>query len=132
VCRLLAAPHRVGVAPQVIRRTLDGRLIVSPDGEMRTSSRYLSVGDQGAGRPDPAHAAWFYAQMVRWGQAPLSSELLVSAKSVFRPDIFDRVLGAPSAPPASLPADHIGAFAGPAFDANDLRSYLAVWAPNAS
>jgi NitT/TauT family transport system ATP-binding protein len=130
VCRLLAAPNRIGVAAEVIRRTLDGRLVVSPDGATRTSSRYLGVGNQGAARPDPTHAAWFYAQMVRWGQAPLSPDLLASAKAVFRPDLFDQIVGPRAVPAASLPPDHIGAFAGPAFDPDDLRSYLTAWAKN--
>ena len=50
------------------------------------------VGRAGAARPDPAQAAWLYAQMVRWGQAPLSDELLAAAKAVFRPDLYDAAL----------------------------------------
>ena len=72
--RILSAPDRIGVAPEVIRRTLDGRLKVSPDGTYRTSDRYLLVGATGAARPDPVQAAWLYAQMVRWGQALMSAE----------------------------------------------------------
>ena len=79
----------------MIRRTLDGTLKVAPDGAMRTSDRYLLVGRQGAARPDPVQAAWLYAQMVRWGQAPLSDELLAAAKAVFRPDLYDAALGIP-------------------------------------
>jgi len=30
-----------------------------------------------------------YAQIVRWGQAPLSEELLSLAQAVFRADLFD-------------------------------------------
>jgi NitT/TauT family transport system ATP-binding protein len=132
VCALLAAPNRVGVSAEAIRRTLDGRLTVSPQGAQRTSDRYLNIGRDGAGRPDPAHAAWFYAQMVRWGQAPLSAELLASAKAVFRPDLHDAVLGPGRASSAALPADHIGAFAGPPFNADDLRKYLSAWPRRAS
>jgi NitT/TauT family transport system ATP-binding protein len=44
VCRILGAPERIGVDPDVIRRTLDGRLKVSPDGTFRESDRYLLVG----------------------------------------------------------------------------------------
>ena len=44
VAAILAAPERIGVAPEVIRRTLDGRLKVSPDGTFRSSDRYLLVG----------------------------------------------------------------------------------------
>ena len=92
VAAILAAPDRIGVAAEVIRRTLDGRMKVAPDGTVRASDRYLLVGRKGAGRPDPVQAAWLYAQMVRWGQAPLSDELLAAAKAVFRPDLYDAAL----------------------------------------
>ena len=53
VAGILAVPNRIDVASEVIRRTLDGRLKVSPDGTVR-SRRSLS-----AGRP-------------RWRRAPRS------------------------------------------------------------
>jgi len=127
VCRILAAPNRIGVAPEVIRRTLDGRLKVSPDGTFRSSDRYLLVGRAGAARPDPVQAAWLYAQMVRWGQAPMSRELLDASLAVFRPDLYDEVLGAAPPRSPSEPADGIGAFAGPAFDPGDIAGHLAPW-----
>jgi NitT/TauT family transport system ATP-binding protein len=127
VAAILAAPNRIAVTPEVIRRTLDGRLKVSPDGTVRTSDRYLLVGRDGAARPDPVQAAWLYAQMVRWGQAPLSAEFLTAAKAVFRPDLFDAALTAGDGAFSGQPADGIGAFAGPAFDANDIKAHLAAW-----
>jgi two-component system, oxyanion-binding sensor len=127
VTAILAAPSRIDVAAEVIRRTLDGRMKVAPDGTMRANDRYLLVGRQGAGRPDPVQAAWLYAQMVRWGQAPLSPDLLVVAKAVFRPDLFDAAAVPEAAAVAGEPADGIGAFAGPAFDANDIAGHLAAW-----
>ncbi len=42
--RILSAAGRIGVDADVIQRTLDGRLKISPDGTMRESSRYLLVG----------------------------------------------------------------------------------------
>jgi ABC-type nitrate/sulfonate/bicarbonate transport system substrate-binding protein len=126
VCAILAEPNRIGVAPEVIRRTFDGRLKVAPDGAVRESDRYLLVGRNGAARPDPRQAAWLYAQMVRWGQASLSADLLADAKAVFRPDLYDAALG-PSGPlPTSEPVDGIGAFAGPPFDPNDIAVHLAA------
>ena len=122
---ILAQPERVGVDADIIRRTLDGRLKVAPDGTIRESSRYLLVGREGAARPDPVQAAWLYAQMVRWGQASISPEALEIAKAVFRPDLYDAVLGFQHHPGASAP-DVIGAFAGPAFDADDIAGYLAA------
>jgi len=127
VCRILSAPNRINVAPDVIRRTLDGRLKVSPDGTFRSSDRYLLVGRFGAARPDPVQAAWLYAQMVRWGQTPMSQELLEASQAVFRPDLYDQALGPSERRPASEPADGIGAFAGPAFDARNIAAHLAPW-----
>jgi NitT/TauT family transport system ATP-binding protein len=127
VAALLAAPRRVGVAAEVIERTLEGRLKVAPDGSVRADKRYLLIGHNGAARPDPAQAAWLYAQMVRWGQAPLSEDLLAAAKGVFRPDLFDAALQSNGAS-AAAPVDGIGAFAGPAFDAEDITGHLNFWA----
>jgi NitT/TauT family transport system ATP-binding protein len=124
---LLSTPHRIGVAADVIERTLEGRLKVAPDGSVRTDKRYLLIGRNGAARPDPVQAAWLYAQMVRWGQAPLSKELLAAAKGVFQPDLFDAALQRNVAN-ATAPADSIGAFAGPAFDAEDITGHLNFWA----
>jgi two-component system, oxyanion-binding sensor len=122
VCRILGSPERIGVDPEVIKRTLDGRLKISPDGTMRKSGRYLLVGREGAARPDPVQAAWLYAQMVRWGQAAYSPEALERAKKVFRSDLYDAALGAPSV--SHDAGDGVGAFAGPAFNANDIAAHL--------
>ena len=53
VATILAAPDRIGVAPEVIRRTLDGRLKVSPDGTFQSSDRYLLIGRARAARDGP-------------------------------------------------------------------------------
>jgi NitT/TauT family transport system ATP-binding protein len=122
--RILA--ERIGVDADVIQRTLDGRLRISPDGTMRETNRYLLVAREGAARPDPVQAAWLYAQMVRWGQAAISPEALEIAKAVFRPDLYDAALGHPAKPAEVSHA--IGAFAGPPFDASDLAGHLAGFA----
>jgi two-component system, oxyanion-binding sensor len=127
VAAILAAPNRIDVAREVIARTLDGRMKVTPDGTVRQSDRYLIVGRKGAGRPEPRQAAWLYAQMVRWGQAPLSAELLATAKAVFRPDLYDAAIGEAKPDLSGEPADGIGAFAGPAFDPNNIEAHLANW-----
>jgi ABC-type nitrate/sulfonate/bicarbonate transport system substrate-binding protein len=127
VARILSAADRLNVAAEITRRTLDGRLKVSPDGKFRESERYLMVGRRGAARPDRAQASWLYAQMVRWGQAPLSKELLLAARETFRPDIYDRVLGGSDLRPIGEPKDGVGAFDGPEFDALDLSKHLSPW-----
>ncbi|HYW61715.1 MAG TPA: CmpA/NrtA family ABC transporter substrate-binding protein [Bradyrhizobium sp.] len=125
VSNILAEPQRLGVSAEVIRRTLTGRLKISPDGTMRESSRYLLVGREGAERPDPRQAAWLYAQMVRWGQAPLAPAALSDAKAAFRPDLYDAALGVKAS--GETRDDAVGAFAGPAFDGDDIFAYLAAF-----
>ena len=123
--RMLARPERLGVVAEVIQRTLDGRLKISPDGALRESDRYLLVGRENAVQPDPVQAAWLYAQMVRWGQTALRPEALRIAMGVFRPDLYDAALGQrPKPGGASKP---IGAFAGPAFDPNDIQGHLGAF-----
>jgi ABC-type nitrate/sulfonate/bicarbonate transport system substrate-binding protein len=122
---VLAKPEYLGVNAEVILRTLDGRLKISPDGSMRESSRYLLVGREGAARPDPVQAAWLYAQMVRWGQTAMRPEALKTAMEVFRPDLYDAAMGQPGKPGNG--SDRIGAFAGPAFDPEDIAGHLAAF-----
>ena len=97
-CAILAAPNRIGVAADVIRRTLDGRLKVSPDGAYARATRYLLVGRDGAARPDPV--AGRLALRARWcaGARRRCRERLCRGRdAVFRPDLYD-ALGAPPAP----------------------------------
>ena len=110
---------------EVIQRTLDGRLKISPDGTLRESSRYLLVGREDAARPEPVQAAWLYAQMVRWGQTPYSPEALKTAMGVFRPDLYDAALGSKENPSDAPQA--IGAFAGPPFRPDDIAGHLAAF-----
>ncbi len=121
---ILGHPDRVGVSAEVIQRTLDGRLKVTPDGRFRESDRYLMVARRAAARPDPVQAAWLYAQMVRWGQTSLSLQALKTAQAVFRPDLYDEALGRTS-PSEMDVADGVGAFAGRAFDPTDIAGHLA-------
>ena len=88
-----AVARRLGVEADLIVRTLAGNLKIAPDGATRVDDRYIVIGRDGASRPDPVQAAWLYAQIVRWGQAPLSEELNVTAQAVFRPDLYDAALG---------------------------------------
>jgi NitT/TauT family transport system ATP-binding protein len=125
VAGLVAA--RIGVKPEVIRRTLAGTLRLARGGPERVSDRYLLIGRDGA-RPDPMQAAWLYAQMVRWGQTAMSPDLLAAARAVFRPDLFDAALGGDPVRDGDAPADRIGAFAGPAFNPDRIAVDITRWA----
>ncbi|QQO11695.1 ABC transporter substrate-binding protein [Bradyrhizobium diazoefficiens] len=122
--RILAQPERIGVELEVIERTLVGRLKISPDGTIRESGRYLLVGREGAGRPDPVQAAWLYAQMVRWGQTALTPDGVKTAMAVFRPDLYDAAIG--RRPPDEA-AGGLDAFAGPAFDPDNILGHLKAF-----
>jgi ABC-type nitrate/sulfonate/bicarbonate transport system substrate-binding protein len=122
-----AVAKRIGVDAALVVRSLTGNLKTAPDGAACGDSRYMLIGRNGASRPDPVQAAWIYAQMVRWGQAVLSDELRGLAQDAFRPDLYDAALGVAFTPSGGEPADGIGAFIGPSFDASDIRSHLAAW-----
>ncbi|MCW5690976.1 MAG: ABC transporter substrate-binding protein [Pseudolabrys sp.] len=115
---------RIGATAEVVSRTLKGVLKTTTEGETRSSDDYILLERTGANRPDRAHAAWMYADMVRWRQTPLSSELQTIAENVFRPDLYDAALGHPSAVEIANPPDRIGAFFGPDFAASDIGGYL--------
>jgi ABC-type nitrate/sulfonate/bicarbonate transport system substrate-binding protein len=124
---LLAAPNRLDVAPDIIRTTLDGRISMAFGGNSRLCADYILIGRDGAARPAPAHAAWLYAQMVRWHQTALSPDLLAAAEACFRPDLYDAALGqAASATSPPEPEDGVGAFTGPAFDPKDIPGYIGA------
>jgi two-component system, oxyanion-binding sensor len=121
----LAAPNRVDVAPEIIRDTLNGRLHLTLGGRSRISADYILIGRDGAARPEPAHAAWLYAQMLRWKQTDLSPELVAAAEACFRPDLYDAALGgAVATKRISKLFDGVGAFAGPPFDPDDVAGYI--------
>ena len=116
--------QRLDISPELVVRTLTGNLKTAPDGTIRKSDRYIVIGGDDANRPDPVQAAWAYAQIVRWGQAPLSDELRARAERVFRADLYDGALGVASTPSHG---GTIGAFVGPEFDASNVAGYLSAW-----
>jgi two-component system, oxyanion-binding sensor len=126
VAMLLAAPRHLDVSPELVRTALEGQLRTKLGGSLRTAPDYLLIGRDGTARPEPADAAWLYAQMVRWHQTALSADSLAIAKACFRPDLYDAAVGAGM---KALPktADRHGAFNGPAFDADDIAGYVAAF-----
>lgn len=125
VVALLAAPNRLDVAPEIIRGTLNGRMQMTLGGDPCVRGDYILIGRNGAARPEPVHAAWLYAQMVRWNQTVLSRDLLAAAKACFRPDLYDAAIGGVAStmvPPK--PSDSVRGFTGPPFDADDIAGYV--------
>jgi len=79
-------------------------------------------GAKGQRRPDPLQAG--HGSTRRWcaGTDLVQPEALTVAKGVFRPDLYDAALGGKAGRDAS---DAVGAFDGPAFDANDIAGTCA-------
>ena len=77
---------------------------------MRSNDRYIVVGRENANRPDAVQAAYFYAQMARWGQTPLSEDLRKIAQGVYRTDLYDAAVGRVLPPVPNMPRDGIGGF----------------------
>lgn len=120
LARILAAPGRLDIEPATIARILDGRLVVAPDGDTRAHGQFFILDGSAALRPDPRHALWLYAQMVRWRQVDHSAGAAAAAARVYRPDLFDAALTSHD----GAAEDGIGAFAGPPFDPGDIAAYI--------
>jgi two-component system, oxyanion-binding sensor len=125
VAVLLAAPRHLDVSPELVRATLEGRLRTKLGGPLRTAPNYLLIGRDDAARPEPIDAAWLYAQMVRWRQTALSADALFAAKACFRSDLYDAALGSGAKP--DRVAGALGAFTGPAFNADDIAGYVGAF-----
>lgn len=70
---ILARPDRVDAAPAAIARALDGEIVFHRDG---------------ASLPRRDDGLWMSAQMVRWGQLPVSADLDALVARVYRPDLY--------------------------------------------
>ena len=71
---LLSRPEYVDAPAPVVRRALE------------TSG--VSFHRHAAGFPWISHAAWFLAQMRRWGQVPADVDAPAIARTVYRPDLY--------------------------------------------
>ena len=124
--RILAQPERIGVDADVIQRTLDGRLKISPDGTMRESSRYLLVGRERRRGPIPCKPHGSTRRWCAGGRPPSARRRSRPPRRCSDRTFTTAALGR-EGKTAGAP-DMIGAFAGPAFDANDIGGHLAAFA----
>lgn len=89
---LLAEPRHVGVAPEVLRRGLSGRLSLTPGGDRGELRDFFLAARGSATFPWTSHALWYYTQMVRWRQTELVAEHPALAAGTYRPDIYRAAL----------------------------------------
>jgi len=88
LARLLAEPRYVGGSPDILLRGISGELRLEPGGVAHQFTDFYIPARQAATFPWVSHAAWFYAQMVRWGQIEASEAHLELARATYRPDIY--------------------------------------------
>lgn len=93
-----------------------------------------------ASYPRREHAAWFYAQMVRWQQTAFSHDALEAAKNTYKTDAYLQALegrneaaggevgvGKPvlKGPDDALAGDALALFDGRPFNPDDIPTYLS-------
>ncbi len=148
---LLAAPDILNRPAADLARSLSRRL-PGPGGAMIAVDGFLTFAAGAATFPWVSHAAWFYAQMVRWGQVALTPEGLAKARASFRPDLYrhsiegldvalpaanEKVEGSlasrtPVGSTGSLMLGPDGFFDGLVFDPADVPGYLAGFSRGAA
>lgn len=110
---MLARPEYVGCAPEVIRRALDGAIVVRRGEPAAMLPDFLVFHDFAANFPWQSHALWFYSQMVRWGQTDHTREKAEKARAVYRPDLYRAALAGTGADMPNASAKVEGALTRP-------------------
>jgi NitT/TauT family transport system ATP-binding protein len=117
---LLSLPAYLSLPVDVILPALTGSLQIGD--VQRSVPGFISFGAPQSTFPEPAHAAWFYAQMVRWGQAGLSKQNLALTMQCFKPEIYAETIGV-----KHRQLDEVGGFFDDRiFDPTRIESYLAA------
>ena len=116
---ILSLPAYLSQPAELILPALTGRLQIG-DG-LRQVKGFLSFNAPQSTMPEPTHAAWFYSQMVRWGQAKLSRQNLEAAMACYQPHTYAQANGLNYRKSDSIE----GFFDGRIFKPNDVENYLA-------
>ncbi|MFN3745284.1 MAG: CmpA/NrtA family ABC transporter substrate-binding protein [Hyphomicrobiaceae bacterium] len=91
LAQLLSRPEIFDLPVDILRANLERRILLD-DGREVLVDGYLNFAGRAATFPWTSHAAWFYAQMVRWGEVRMSTEGYARAQSTYRPDIHRAAL----------------------------------------
>ncbi|WP_375570996.1 CmpA/NrtA family ABC transporter substrate-binding protein [Ahrensia marina] len=137
LAQILSGSDNLAMDAGVIARTLAGRVGRSTSAMIEN---HLLFDPAVAGYPHRAHALWFYAQMVRWGQIDHSKANVEATKKAYQPELYRQAMGKSEANNAgSVGAQNGGAlngtndgpsvdlqlFDGRTFDPNDLDEYFS-------
>ena len=89
--RIMAQPQFLDKPADLVAEALTGHLTIGVDAPRQVERYYVPYAGA-ANFPWKSHAAWFYAQMVRWGQVRASGQNLALAAASFRPDLYRAAL----------------------------------------
>lgn len=88
---VLSRPEYLDLAPDIIERALNGRLLINSKGDARTTNRFVEFWDGSASFPWRSQAEWIGHHLaLRAGKDVTESR--ARAREVFRSDIFRRAL----------------------------------------
>jgi nitrate/nitrite transport system substrate-binding protein len=88
VARILADPRYVGVPERVLAAALSGILVCAPEMAPVHQPDFHVFARYAASFPWVSHASWLLVQMLRWGQVAEPIDVLATARSVYRPDLY--------------------------------------------
>lgn len=88
---LIARAEYVDADPALLRRALAGGFQYHPGSQPEALPDFNVFHRYAANFPWRSHAAWFVAQMLRWGQIPHAVDLRRAAIEVYRPEIYREV-----------------------------------------
>ncbi|MCB1390194.1 MAG: ABC transporter substrate-binding protein [Rhodobacteraceae bacterium] len=88
---ILSRREYLDVAPEILDRALDGRLVISPRGEQRTVERFLVFHDGVATFPWRSQAAWIARQLAARGGLD-GGAAARAGSAVFRSDLYRRAV----------------------------------------
>ncbi len=129
LAHLLARPDLVGLPAEIIHAGL-ARRMTEASGDTACRSSFLAFAADAGTFPWTSHAAWFYAQMVRWKQVPFTTEGVAAAQASYRPDLYRAALSTGSTDMPAVDSRIEGAaatdafFDGRTFDPEQIKAYL--------
>lgn len=127
---LLSRRDLIGQPVEVINLALARRSRAVSDAPLNGEG-FLSFSADGANVPRHDHAAWFLAQMIRWGQAKLTAANIEAARTTYRPDLFNAALASYARIPVASAASPDVLFDGTPFDPDRIADYLGGFAVRA-
>ncbi len=89
--RMLARDEYVGINATGLLPGLTQQLGLNNETKVKIDG-FMNFAANAATFPWVSHALWFYSQMVRWGQVPLSDDGIESARKTYRPALYREAL----------------------------------------